>query len=36
MSWLAEDLSDNGHHVGLTYSLKHSLNLHVKVAQCQH
>lgn len=36
MSWLAEDLNDNGHYVGLIYSLKHSLNLHVKVAQCQH
>lgn len=36
MSRLAEDLNDNGYYVGLIYSLKHSLNLYVKVAQGQH
>lgn len=36
MSLLAEDLNDNGHYVGLIYSLKQGLNLYVKVAQCQH
>lgn len=36
MSWLAEDLNEKDHYMGLIYSLKHSLNLHVKMAQCQY
>lgn len=36
MNWLAEDLNEDDHSVGLTYSLKQNLNLHVKMAQCQY
>lgn len=35
MSWLAEELNEKGHYVGLIYSLEHNLNLHVKITQCQ-
>lgn len=33
MRRLAEDLNEKDHYLRLTYSLKHSLNLHIKTAQ---
>lgn len=36
MSRLAEDLNEEDHYIGLIYSLKHSRNLLVKMAQCQY
>ena len=36
MSRLAEDLNEKDHYLRLIYSLKHSLNLHIKTAQCQY
>ena len=35
MSWLAEELNEKDHYVGLIYSLGHNLNLRVKITQCQ-
>ena len=36
MSWLAEDLNKQDHYVGLIYSLKHRLNVQVKMAHWQY
>lgn len=36
MSWLPGDLNEEDHHMGLIYSLKHSLSVHIKMAWCQY
>lgn len=36
MIWLTEDLNEKDHYVDFIYSLKHSLNVQVKMAQWQY